>query len=113
MVISRARETRETRVMLVRLPAPNIMVISRERAEETSKLVILCWLDFQSPNIMAISREREKRRVTSRRDKQAGDIMLVRLPAPNIMVISRERENRRVSSRRDKLVSWLDYQHQT
>ena len=40
--------------------------------------------------------------MTSRRDKQAGDIMLVRLPAPNIMVISREREKRKVTSRRDK-----------
>ena len=37
--------------------------------------------------------------MTSRRDKQAGDIMLVRLPAPNIMVLSREREKRRVRER--------------
>ena len=40
--------------------------------------------------------------MTSRRDKQAGDIMLVRLPSTNIMVISREREKRRMTSRRDK-----------
>ena len=36
--------------------------------------------------------QREEGRVISRRGKQAGDIMWVRLPAPNIMVISRERE---------------------
>ena len=56
-----------------------------------------------APNIMVISREREKRRVTSRRDKQAGDIMLVRLPAPNIMVISREREK---SEKQKRQASW-------
>ena len=43
---------------------------------------------------MVISRKRE-----SRRDKQAGDIMLVRLPAPNIMVITIEREKKRVRER--------------
>ena len=53
MVISRERENRRDQqagdIMWVRLPAPHIMVISieREREEEASKLVILCGLDYQ------------------------------------------------------------------
>ena len=58
------------------------------------------------------SEQREERRVISRRGKQAGDIMWVRLPAPHIMVISRERER---AGEPSKLVilCGLDYQHHT
>ena len=59
------------------------------------------FVRLPSTNIMVISREIEERRVTSRRDEQAGDIMFVRLPLTNIMVISREGEERRVTSRRE------------
>ena len=44
--------------------------------------------------------------MTSRRDKQAGDIMLVRLPAPNMMVISREREREKESDKQKRQASW-------
>ena len=40
-----------------------------------SKLVILYRLDYRQPNIMVISREREEKRVTSKSEKQAGDII--------------------------------------
>ena len=72
------------------------MVISRERErEETSKLVILCWLDYQHNGHQHKERE----------SNQAGDIMWVRLPAPHIMVISRERESRRDKQASD--IMWV------
>ena len=40
--------------------------------------------------------------MTSKSEKQAGDIIYVRLLSTHIMVISREREERRVTSKSEK-----------
>ena len=94
--------------MWVRLPAPHIMVISREReSRRDQRAGDIMWVRLPAPHIMVISRERE-----SKRDKRAGDIMWVRLPAPHIMVISRERERAGETSKLVMLCG-LDYQHHT
>ena len=51
------------------------------------------------------SEEGEERRNVSRGAKQAGDIMLVRLPAPNIWS-SAEREREEESDKQKRQASW-------
>ena len=56
--------------MWVRLPAPHIMVISRERESRRDKQAgDIMWVRLPAPHIMVISRERERER---EQDRQAN-----------------------------------------